>query len=315
MKLFTQSKRFAAILLTAALLFSSSACKPADESVSPSSSSSQTTVETPAANLPAFINPLPHLETTRLVPQPPTVELLAKISDKTAINSDVVGWLRVPGTPIDEQVLQGPGPDDGYDVRKLDEYYVRRNLYKSYDFYGSYFTDYENMLGDRNNLSKNTIIYGHSMTDNLERDKDTNKTKFTEIKRYNDPAFAAANPYVFFSTPEDDMVWQVFAALYTDIDLPYFYPDYTTEKFNALTDQMLARSEVDFGVDVNANDKILVLSTCTYKYGLTEQEHKNFRYLVCARLVRPDEEIKASNPAAKANADVIRPDAPLAKPS
>ena len=308
MKHSTLLKRFTALTLAGLLILSAAACKKTDPAASqPGDSSSQAG----EAGIPAFVNPLPGLDLNAILEvNPPSVELFTKISDKQKINKDVVGWLRVPGTDINEEVLQGPGKDGSYDVRKLGEYYERRDLTGQYNFYGCYFADYENAFGDRNGISKSTIIYGHSMTDDLEKDKDPNVAKFTPIKHYNDPEFAAKNPYIYFSTPEDDMVWKVFAGAYTEVTLPYYYPDRTGAQFMSLINEMMDRSELDFNVDVNVNDKILILSTCTYIFGDTEKERRNYRYIVGARLVRPDEEITETN-TVTVNETVKKPKVPM----
>ena len=71
------------------------------------------------------------------------------------LNDDTVGWLYVPGTTIDESVVQG---DDN-------NVYLRRNNLGRNAFDGCYFADYRTKLGKRGTLSKNVVVYGHSMDD------------------------------------------------------------------------------------------------------------------------------------------------------
>ena len=108
-------------------------------------------------------------------------------------NEDTVGWLTVPGTTIDEVVVQAPDND----------YYLRRNNMKQSDFNGCYYADYRTNLGARKDLSKNVVIYGHSMDDNPDG------ARFSQLKKYLDIEYCKQNPYLYFSTPEAELTWQI----------------------------------------------------------------------------------------------------------
>lgn len=296
------TKRIAAALMAASLvLLSACGQKDKPEGTSPNTSSatsSSTTAEAP--------------EPIHLEPVTPPKEALDKLNEKIAINEDVVAWLRVPDTEIDEHILQGPAKADGFDVSKDGEFYERRDINKQYDWYGSYFADYESELGDRNEMSNIVTIYGHSMND------DPDKEKFSKLKRYTDQKFAEEHPYLYLTTPEDDMVFKVFGVIYTDFKyLPYYYPNEKTLQeatknkkdakittLQGVIDEMKARSKFDFDVDVNASDKLLVLSTCTYLFGTTQQEQEQYRFLVVGRLLRPGETADAATVKVTENADV-----------
>lgn len=293
------TKRIAAFMLAATMLFMSS-CGSKDNSPSGSqssdSSASSSTVDEPAP------------EPVHLEPVKPAQETLDKLNEKIAINKDVVGWLRVPDTEIDEHVLQ----KKDWDVSKNGEYYERKDINGQYDWFGSYFADYESNLGDRNEMSNIVTIYGHSMNDNIDSDK------FSKLKRYKDQKFAEEHPYLYLTTPTDDMVFKVFGVIYTDWKhLPYYYPDEKslqeakkTQSYlkigslQGVIDEMKARSLFDFDVEVDSSDKLLVLSTCTYLYGKTQEEQEQYRFLVVGRLVRPDEDISAATVKVEENKDV-----------
>ena len=134
-------------------------------------------------------------------PSEPEKETLDKIAAAQAQNSDVVGWLTIPNTTIDAEVLQKVGDN---------VYYERRDITQKYNWYGCYYADGGNTFGTRNDLTKNTIIYGHNMEDKA------NGLKFAQLMHYLDVDWASKNPYIYFSTPEDDMVFQVYAVFYTD---------------------------------------------------------------------------------------------------
>ena len=115
------------------------------------------------------------------------VFLVEKIDQGIKRNPDTVGWLYIPNTEIDDAVLQGPDND----------YYLRIDEDKKYDIFGCYFTDFRCKVVDRDNLVKNTIIYGHSDY----RDNPDGK-KFSQLFKYaQDINFVRNNPYIYFSAP------------------------------------------------------------------------------------------------------------------
>lgn len=250
----------------------------------------------------------PAPEPVHLDPVKPAQDVLDKLNEKIAINEDVVGWLRVPDTEIDEHILQ----KTDWDVSKNGEYYERKDINGQYDWFGSYFADYESTVGDRNEMSHIVTIYGHSMNDNIDSDK------FSKLKRYKDQKFAEEHPYFYLTTPTDDMVFKVFGVIYTDWKyLPYYYPDEKSlqdakktqkdlkiDTIQGVIDEMKARSLFDFDVEVDSSDKLVVLSTCTYLYGKTQEEQEQYRFLVVGRLVRPDEDTSAATVKLEENKDV-----------
>ncbi len=187
-----------------------------------------------------------------------------------AKNEDTVGWIYVPNTTIDEVVVQAIGDSSN-------DYYMRRDNLKNQNFDGCYFMDFRAYIGSRDKLSKNTVIYGHSMDDNPEG------KLFSQLKKYLDLDFAKANPYIYFSTPESEMVWQIFAVFYTEVGFNYIEPNPSNTDFlNIITDAR-KRSQFNFDVDVTANDKILTLSTCTYH--IVPTYPNDYRYVVMAKLL------------------------------
>ena len=204
----------------------------------------------------------------------PSGDLLTKLTDAKAANADTAGWMKIPNTTIDSAVMQA----------KDNEYYLDKNEVKKTDVYGSLFADYECKFGDRNALSKNTVIYGHSMSD-----KKPAGRRFEPLVNYTNLSFVTNNPYIHFSTTSDDMVWKVFAVFYTETKFNYIDPNFKKTDFMTTVNEAKKRSLFIYDVDVNATDKILTLSTCTYKYG--GNTNKDQRFVVMARLVRAGEDI------------------------
>lgn len=252
------------------------------------STSSSLTQEEPSVY--PFVNTLrePEDNTVQLVEAPALTEA---VKEKAAqVNAEIVGWLQVPGTDIDQPVVQT------YNNSK----YMRLNYEGKYSFQGCYWVDYECTVGNRETQSRNTIIYGHNTA--VAQD-DPNGLDFAQLLRFTDEEFAASHPYIFFSTAEEDLVWEVFAVLYTDTN--FRYVTMIDSDIDTLVSEAKARSEFNYDVEVDPiNDKILTLSTCTAKYGYVGGEARA-RFVVMARLVEPDRELKPTvglekNPSIKA---------------
>ena len=255
--------RLIALALAALLFFSAvAACARREQEPQPS-----------PIKMEEYIPPLPQPQ-PEPVPQferPPS--FLALIAEKYARNQDTVGWLYLPGTSIDDVVVHYP--------HDANEFYLRRNFERRTSMSGVYFADFRNTFdGTAAGLSRNTVIYGHS----LDWNDDPDAPYFDQLKRFLDEDFARENPYIFFSVAGEDLVWEVFAVYYATRFLPYNLPEFTDEGFLDILAQMKARSQFIYDVDVGLEDRILTLSTCTYIF--TPRVFPNdFRFVVSARLV------------------------------
>lgn len=198
-------------------------------------------------------------------------EMLDSLDYEILQNRDTVAWLKISGTEINNSVLQS------YD----NAFYLRRNERRQYDVYGCYFLDYECMTGGRDDLSRNTIVYGH---EDISDDPDSKR--FSQLYKFLDPAFARATPTIQFCTQEDPMDWQVFAVFYTNISFNYIAVDVDDDEFTELVTTARQKSIYDYDVEVGPEDKILTLSTCTVKYG--DHEH---RFVVMAKLLGEEEDV------------------------
>ena len=124
---------------------------------------------------------------------------------------------------------------------------------------------------------KNTIIYGHS-----DYRDDPEGKRFSQLFHYaQDIDFVRNNPYIYFSVPEDDLVWQVFAVFFTHIDFNYIQTHPSEEEFQYILDEARARSEYIIDVPVTTEDRILTLSTCSGEY--VPGDHTNCRLVVMAK--------------------------------
>lgn len=203
-------------------------------------------------------------------------------------NKDTIGWLYIDGTTVNDAVVKVNYNDDN-------KYYLRRNANGENDNSGCYYADFRCKSGNRSTLSKNTVIYGHNLgrAENAllaDYENHANGPKFAQLLKYQDPEFAKSHPYIYYSTIEEDMVWQVFAVFYTNISFDYINPDPADATFGSLIKKAQDLSFYDYGIEVTGNDKILTLSTCTYRLADDTKLHypNDYRYVVMAKLLPAD---------------------------
>ena len=222
-----------------------------------------------------------------------TPDFLEQIAEKYEQNTDTVGWLSVPNTAINDVVLQREGHP-----REANFYYLRLNFEQEYDFYGVYYADARAEIGTtRGDLGVNTCIYGHAITDVKEKDDYT--IKFGPLHDFRDPEFARQNPYIFFSTEEENMAFEVVAVFVSNVDNPanpYNSNPDPEEMQLLIKEEILPRSKYIYeGFEPQPEDKYLTLSTCIYTLDngtVTGYPDTMYRYAILARLVGADEPMK-----------------------
>ena len=230
-------------------------------------------------------------------PTQPTKEEQLKELQKTMLentlamqqkNKDTIGWIYIDGTTVNDVVVKVNYNDDN-------KYYLRRNANGENDNDGCYYADWRCKTGNRNSISKNTVVYGHNLGRSAnglipDYQNHANGPKFAQLLKYQDEEFAKTHPYIYYSTIEEDMVWQVFAVFYTDIKFDYIEPNPADATFNSLLKKAQDLSFYDYEVEVTSNDKILTLSTCTYRMADDTKLHypNDYRYVVMAKLLPAD---------------------------
>jgi SrtB family sortase len=249
-------------------------------SASPSSSGSSTSSQASVK-----INDMKPVETTS--------DILSALDHEKTQNKDTVGWINIPDTKISNSVLQADN----------NAYYLNINERGEQDIFGAYFADYTCNFGTREELSANTVIYGHSDVSQSEDQPDGRR--FSQLFKYEDQDFARRHPLIYFSTPYESMKWQIFAVFYTDLDLDFTRADPSGTALVQLANDAKARSIYNYGVEVGQDDKILTLVTCTVKYGKEDQE--KVRYVVMAKLL-DDGESPVSISQLEENPNPIQPD-------
>jgi len=210
--------------------------------------------------------------------------LLGNYNAAVKKNADTVAWLNIPQTTVNAAVMQS------FD----NNYYLRRNDKRESSEFGCYFADFESSLESVKTIGKNTVIYGHSdLKDNQ------NGQKFSQLFKFLNEDFAKNTPYIYLALADGVSNWEVFGVIYTDTKFDYIRSGFKNDDdFNAFIAEARSRSIYNYTANVTAKDKILTLSTCTKKYGNSD----NQRFLIMAKQVEKAEKktaVFSKNPSPK----------------
>ncbi|MCL1983072.1 MAG: class B sortase [Clostridiales bacterium] len=159
---------------------------------------------------------------------------------QTDVNSDIVGWLKIPETQIDYPfVLAGDN-----------NYYLRRNLYGKYAAAGSIFMDYR---CKEDLTSFNTVIYGHYMKNN---------SMFGSLSFFADEWFFKSNSAGTISLKDDTYSLEIFAYMVVHAEDEVIYSiDAEESKFFDYVKKNARNYR-----EPTTRGNVVTLSTCTYEF-------------------------------------------------
>lgn len=223
---------------------------------------------TPAPTVGTAIEPNSDYSYLDGVAKPGDVLPTLTYSEAKEQNSDVIGWLTVPGTDVDYPV-----------VRTTDnEYYLNHNILGEESKHGAVFMDFRNADADQ---QKHIIIYGHNMK---------NGTMFHSLLNFKQKSFFTENRIISFNWNGTDTMWEIYlAAVIPLVDghmINYVETRFEdNDEFASYMTDMIAyartaqSSVVSDSAAVSGTDQVLTLTTCTY-------EADGSRFVVQARRVR-----------------------------
>lgn len=181
-------------------------------------------------------------------------EILPEYASSYAMNSDMVGWIQIPGTRVDYPVVQSK-----YEAN----FYLRRNFQKEYADCG---TIYVREACDVNKPSDNVLLYGHNMTTGV---------MFHDLINYKKQSFWEENRFIYFDTLTEYHTYEIFAVFITTADpnegFRYHVFSYApnSDVFDNYVSTAKSLSYYDTGITPQYGEKLLTLSTCdrTLGYG------------------------------------------------
>lgn len=158
-------------------------------------------------------------------------------------NSDVFAWLYIPGCEINLPVLQSPTDDF---------FYLSHDWYKNYDPLGTPFIQLANSTDLTDPV---TVIYGH------------NRGLFGKLHYFEDPGFFNDNLEFYVYVPGHVYTYTIVSAYQYDsrhILNSFDFSDEETRKeyFDFVQDPDSIVRNVNQGVTLNADSKLIQLSTC-----------------------------------------------------
>ena len=152
-------------------------------------------------------------------------------------NADVIGWLYIPDTKIDEPILKGENNDT----------YLHTDIYKKSNKAGSIFIDEINK-GDFKD--DNTIIYGHNMK---------NGSRFHDLRYYVEKDYFEKHPLIYIYLPDGNIqVYDAFASMLINAYSDLYQKGIDYQKY-------ISEIKKEAKVYKDANEKqspLVMLSTC-----------------------------------------------------
>lgn len=188
-----------------------------------------------------------------------------KYSELLETNPDMIGWITIEGTKLDYPVMQ---------TKDDEEFYLRKDFYKNYDYRGTIFVNKEACFNEPND---NMIIYGHNMDD---------LTMFGTLKKYSSRSFYEKHKTIKFETLYESSIYEI-AYVFKTVDNENHpnYVDYSNfiyindeSYFNKQMNKYESLSLYKTTVTPKFKEQLLTLSTCEYS-------NKNGRLVIIARKI------------------------------
>lgn len=154
-------------------------------------------------------------------------------------NTDVIGWICIPGTNLSYPLLQGTD----------NAYYLSHTWQNEKNSAGAVFLDYRSGLDELYSL-----IYAHRMA---------NTTMFGMLKFYDDEAFWAEHPSVYLVSENAVGRYDIFSAFEASVHSDVYKLDLPEEEREEFLAWCLEQSAIDTGITPEAKEKTICLSTCT----------------------------------------------------
>lgn len=158
---------------------------------------------------------------------------------------DYRGWIKIDNTNINYPIVQG----------KDNSFYLDKDINKNYLSSGSIFMNYLNHGFN----DENTVLFGHHMR---------NKTMFAQLKKYKEKEFFYGDNDIVIEVENDKVLkYKVFSAYVTDAKDNYIKTNFDDkDQYKEFLEDIKNKSQYKSDIDVNENDKIITLSTCSYEF-------------------------------------------------
>lgn len=175
-------------------------------------------------------------------------------------NEDIVAWIKIDNSNINYPVMQ---------TIKNPNYYLRKNFYKEYSYYGTpYLSEQCNI-----NSSDNLIIYGHHIK---------GFKMFGELEHYKNKEYYDKHKTINIYTLNDERKYEIIYVFRTFTNTKFDYYNYINfndeSEFNTFNSKCKELAFFDTQIQCNYGDKFITLSTCDYT-------SENARFVVIAKQI------------------------------
>lgn len=209
--------------------------------------------------------------------------MLSNFEALYTINSDIIGWLKIPG------LADADGSDYiNYPVMQTtdNDFYLDHDFFKEEKEYGALFADYHVKI-TKDNGPQNTIIYGHNMGAG---------TYFSHLHDYKKRAsFVKEHNVITYSTLYEENDYIIIGCFLTGVkeeqdNVPnfkyhWFFNFKDLSDFDYWYKNVLYRNYYVTDIECDINDEYITLSTCS-------TEFYDSRFVVVARKLREGEDPK-----------------------
>lgn len=208
------------------------------------------------------------------------VNNIEKVKKEDPTDVETFAWVKVQGTNIDYPVIYAPFTD----VSAIASDFAWSEM-KHDSLPNAVFLSGHNVK----NLSKNPYV------------KDRTHKRFEQLMSFTYIDFIQNNQFIQFTLDGEDYVYKIYSVSYPDAEFHsnYEYSELDKTKFKSYIRKTVEMSIFDTNVDVNENDKIITLTTCTRMFD-TDKE-----FNVSARLLRENEKIALSKIEKTSNYDEV----------
>ena len=175
-------------------------------------------------------------------------------------NEDIVAWIKIDNSNINYPIMQ---------TIKNPNYYLRKNFYKEYSYYGTpYLSEQCNI-----NSSDNLIIYGHHIN---------GFKMFGELEHYKNKEYYDKHKTINIYTLNDERKYEIIYVFRTFTNTKFDYYNYINfndeSEFNTFNSKCKELAFFDTQIQCNYGDKFITLSTCDYT-------SENARFVVIAKQI------------------------------
>ena len=194
-----------------------------------------------------------------------------KKKEKDAKGYATIGWLRVQGTNIDAPIIKYDSMEGMEEVNKEDF------LWNEYP---------------EEKIQKRVNIQGHNVL-NLSTKPEVGLdyfTRFEDLMAFVYLDFAKENQYIQYTVDGKNYLYQIFAVYFDEVyNLDLYNPDeYKDEEVADFIQRSLDKSLYKYDVEVNKDEKVISLITCTRMYGNDKKQ-----FLVVGKMI--DNNSKTTN--------------------